>query len=162
MADGVSVTVDGKAYRKFDKLPEDIRSALRAEIPSLTKDLATRVRAKLIPGALFKTTTRLLPAVGVKMVENTKEIYGTVYIDQGKFPNVVAHTLESGSRPHDIVVKNAKALYFFWAKLGRHVAFLRVHHPGFEGRSYMQSSLDEMMPEIVRRERDAVLQPVQA
>jgi hypothetical protein len=158
----LTVTVDGKTVKKYSKLPEDIRAALRAEIPSLTKDLAARVRAKLQPGVLFKTTTHILPAVRAKMVENTREIFGTVYIDGNRFPNIVAHTLESGSVPHEIVAKHAKVLYFFWAKLGVHVAFKRVHHPGFGGRSYMQSSLDDMWAEIRQRETDAIMKPIEA
>lgn len=151
------ITVSGKAFETFPKLTEAARAKLRGQIPGLTKQLADRVRSKLAPGTLFKTSTRLLPAVKSEMVENTTQIYGRVYIDQNKFPNVVAHTLESGSRPHDIVVKNAKSLFFFWEKLGKNVAFMRVHHPGFEGRSYMQSSLDEMRAALVAGMREAVV-----
>jgi hypothetical protein len=158
----LSVKVDGKAFIKYPKLTEDIRASLRAEIPAITKDLADRVRDKLAPGALFKTTDRLLPAVSSRMIENTNQIYGTVYIDSNKFPSVVAHTLESGSRAHDIVPVNASALAFFWEKLGINAVFRKVHHPGFEGRSYMQSSLDEMQSEITERMTDAVKTPASA
>ena len=130
----VEVRIDGKVEAKYSKLPEGVRGALRAEIPVLTRKLAARVRAKLAPGALFKTSTHILPAVTAKMIENTSEIYGRVYIDPGKFPEVVAHTLESGSKAHVIRAKNASALFFFWEKLGQNVAFKEVHHPGFEGQ----------------------------
>lgn len=156
MADNISAKIEGKAIPHYKRLPEDLRARLRSEIPFLTKQLASRVREKLAPGALFKTTDHILPAVNVEMVENSREIYGRVYIDPKKFPNVVAHTLESGSRPHEIAAVNAPMLVFFWAKVGQVVAFKRVHHPGFEGRSYMKSSADEMKDELVGRVSNAV------
>jgi hypothetical protein len=158
MAVKIKVTVDGTAYIKYPKLTEDLRASLRASIPALTKELAARVREKLVPGALFKTTARLLPAVTVRMIENPNEIYGTVFIDPGKFPNVVAHTLESGSVAHEI--EGNPYLAFFFEKLGQNVVFRRVHHPGFEGRSYMQSSLDEMQDELKQKATEQVLAPL--
>lgn len=152
-----SISVSGPAFEKFPKLTESARASLRSEIPGLTKQLADRVRAKLAPGNLFKTSAHILPAVRSEMVENTTQIYGRVYIDQRKFPNVVAHTLESGSKPHDIVVKNAKSLFFFWERMGKNVAFMRVHHPGFAGRSYMQSSLEELKADLIAGMRKAVV-----
>lgn len=156
MVDSIHARVEGTAIPHYDRLPEDLRARLRSEIPFLTKQLASRVREKLAPGALFKTSERILPAVNVEMVENPTEIYGRVYIDPGKFPNVVAHTLESGSRAHEIAAVNATALVFFWARVGQVVAFKRVHHPGFGGRSYMESSLNEMKDELVGKISNAV------
>lgn len=153
----ITLDVTGEAFVKFPKMPENARKRMRSEIPILTKQLAERVRAKLQPGALFRTTTRLLPAVKSEMVENTNEIYGRVYIDQRLFPNVVAHTLESGSKAHVIEAKNASALFFFWEKLGMNVAFKRVNHPGFSGRSYMESSLGELKESMTAKLRDAVV-----
>jgi hypothetical protein len=158
----VSITIDGKTIAKYEKLPEDVRGALREAIPNLVRQLADRVREKLAPGNLFKTTTHILPAVTAKMIENTSEIYGTVYIDSNKFPDVVAATLESGSVAHIIEAKNAAALFFFWEKLGQNVMFKSVHHPGFEGRSYMQSSLDELQDQLIAGAREAILGPINA
>jgi len=156
----VNLQIGNQTIEKYARLPEDIRASLRQEIPRLTKELARRVRAKLVPGQLFKTTTRLLPAVTVTMVENAHEIYGKVYIDPAKFPLVVSRTLESGSKPHEIVAKHSPFLYFYWEKLGKNVAFKRVHHPGFPGRSYMQSSLDEMQADIKSGLTDSVLRVI--
>lgn len=155
MADA-PIEVTGQVFEVFPKLDERARAQLRGQIPVLTKKLAERVRQKLQPGVLFKTTNRLLPAVRSEMVENTTQVYGRVYIDQRKFPNVVAHTLESGSRAHEIVAKNASALFFFWGKLGKNVAFRRVHHPGFSGRSYMESSLNELRGQFVAELRESM------
>lgn len=153
----VTVSVEGKVLAKYEKVPEQLRSRLRVMLPQLTRDVKAKVAAKLAPGALFKTTTRLLPALSSQMVENKDEIYGRVFIDEGKFPGVVAATLERGSKAHVIAAVNAPALVFFWEKLGRVVAFKSVNHPGFEGRSYMQSTLDEMQGEITGRLNRSVL-----
>lgn len=155
----VAVQVDGKVEAKYSRLPESVRASLRAAIPDLTRQLAGIVRAKLSPGVLFKTTNRLLPAIRATMIENTSEIYGKVYVDDS-FPEVVAHTLESGSRPHIIKAKNAPSLYFFWPKVGHFVSFKQVNHPGFEGRSYMHSSAEEFKPVITARLREAILGPI--
>ena len=103
----------------------------------------------------FAHYSRLLPAIRSQMIENPKSIYGRVYVDPG-YPQVVAWTLESGSRPHEIVARNATALYFFWKRLGINVAFKRVHHPGFEGKSYMQATLSNMREQIESEITDAV------
>lgn len=149
----------GAVMRRFEagSIPEDVRNSLRMSIPPLTQRLADRVRAKLVPGVLFKTSTRLLPAVRSRMIENAKQITGRVDIDPSKFPEVVAQTLESGSRPHVIEARNAAALHFFWARIGKVVNFKRVNHPGFAGRSFMQSSLDEMQGEIVATLTESVV-----
>src|SRR6185436_12220900 len=127
-----TIDVDAtKVLARFKSIPEGVRNELRRDIPGITKKLAGRVREKLMPGALFKTTTRLLPAVRSRMIENAQRITGVVDIDPSKFPAVVANTLESGSKPHVIRAKNAGALFFFWKKLGKNVAFQSVNHPGF-------------------------------
>jgi len=154
----VTVSVEGKVLAKYEKLPERLRSKLRTAIPDLTRYVRDKVAVKLAPGALFKTTTRLLPALTAQMVENRDEIYGRLFIDPNKFPAVVAKTLESGSKPHLIVARNAPALVFFWEKLGRVVAFKSVNHPGFPGRSYMQSTLDEEQKVIADRLNRSVLE----
>lgn len=154
----ITATVSGRVFEKLDRLPESLRSQLRSRIPDLTRALAERVRSKLAPGTLFKTTTHLLPAIKSQMVENAAEIYGRVYVDPSMFKPVVAHTLESGSRAHVITARNAPALSFFWEKLGRRVSFRSVNHPGFVGRSYMQSSLDEMKAEITAGLEQSVIE----
>jgi hypothetical protein len=154
----VAVTVEGEVLAKYKKLPDRLRSQLRGDLPDIVRDVRDAVAAKLAPGALFKTTTHLLPALSSQMVENASEIYGRVYIDPSKFPAVVAHTLESGSVAHEIAAVNAPALVFFWERLGRVVAFRRVWHPGFAGRSYMASTLAEQADMIKQRLNKSVLE----
>ena len=160
MAQGIQVEVDGKVIAEYERLPNKLRAQLRHDLPEITREVKAAVAAKLTPGALFKTTNRLLPALSSEMVETTKnEIYGRVYIDGRKFPSVIANTLESGSRPHPIKAKFAPALVFFFEKLGHWVRIAPprfVNHPGFPGRSYMKSTFDEKKDHITDRLKQSV------
>ena len=156
MAAGIQIEVDGKVIAEYERLPNALRAQLRHDLPDITREVKAAVAAKLSPGALFKTTNRLLPALSSQMVENKDEIYGRVFIDANKFPAVVANTLESGSRAHEIAARLAPALVFFWEKLGRVVAVRRVMHPGFPGRSYMKSTFDEQREHIAARIEQSV------
>ena len=82
------------------------------------------------------------------MTESVNAVTGRVFPDAGIFPSVAAASLEYGSAPHEITASGGKALSFFWAKLGRNVAFRKVMHPGFPGASFLRSSLAEMRGQI--------------
>ena len=146
----ITVAVQGRVIQKFAQYPENLRAKLRAGIPDITRMVGDRVRAKLAPGVLFKTTNRLLPAVSTEMHESADEIYGRVYIDPDIFPAIVALSLESGARAHQIVARNAKALAFMGPQ-GTMIFRRSVNHPGFAGRSYMQSTLNESKDEITEK-----------
>jgi hypothetical protein len=157
----VEVKVDDKAViAKYGRLSEALRSRLRADLPTLTLTVKAAVANKLVPGALFRTTTHLLPALSSQMVENRDEIYGRVYINESKFPGVVAATLESGSVPHVITAVNAPFLVFFWERMGHWMRIKSVNHPGFPGRSYMQSTLDEMDGYITAALKRSVMETI--
>ena len=48
------------------------------------------------------------------------------------FSNAVryAHPIDLGARPHVIRARRARALRFFWPRVGRVVSFRSVNHPG--------------------------------
>src|SRR5712671_5500263 len=128
----ITVKVDASsALARFGKsgIPDDVRRNLRALIPDLTRRLASRVDANLTSG--LKTRRRL--QVRSAMVENSQGITGRVSVISTSEPIMLPTWLESGTKAHAIEVKNAKALYFFWERMGRNVAFRRVMHPGFAG-----------------------------
>jgi len=160
MASGIQIEVDGKVIAEYERLPNKLRAQLRHDLPDITREVKAAVAAKLSPGVLFKTTSRLLPALSSEMVETTRnEIYGRVYIDSKKFPAVVAATLESGSVAHPIKARFAPALVFFSEKLGHWVRIAPprfVNHPGFPGRSYMKSIFDEQKDHIAERLNQSV------
>lgn len=148
MADGVEIKVDTtRAVAKMNRVPVAVRDRLRSVIPDLTKALGRAVDAKL--DTELKSRTRL--KVGQYMVEGPREIYGSVKLEwtgaaeQAMVPNII----ESGARAHEIVAVNARALSFFWERVGQQVMFKRVMHPGFPGIHIMERTFGEQRDKIV-------------
>src|SRR5258706_3157009 len=114
----ITVKVDDqKAMARFGPsgIPESVRKNLRAIIPDLTKRLGAQVNANLSSG--LKTRRRL--QVKSTMVENPSALYGRVTTISSSEPLMLPLWLESGTKAHAIEAKNAKALYFFWDRVGR-------------------------------------------
>lgn len=151
----ITVQVDNSAaLARFGKagIPDDVRRNLRALIPDLTRRLASRVDANLSAG--LKTRRRL--QVRSAMVENSKGITGRVTVSSTSEPMMLPFWLEHGTKAHAIEAKNAKALYFFWERMGKNVAFRRVMHPGFAGIHYAQNAFNSMESEIISAIQNSV------
>lgn len=79
------------------------------------------------------------------------------YIDGPKYGLYV----EKGTRPHEIVARNAPALVFYWEKLGRWVSFRRVWHPGTRPYWFLRTanqSAYELMGGLLRTTVDRTSQ----
>jgi hypothetical protein len=151
----ITVQVDAsRALAKFSRagIPESVRRNLRAVIPDLTKRLGAAVDANL--DARLKTRRRL--TVKKEMVENPTALYGRVTTVANPGPALLPLWLEEGTRPHEIAAKNASALFFFWEKMGKNVAFQRVMHPGFPGVHFSRDAFQSMESEIVESLSQAV------
>lgn len=151
-----TVTADTSVVqRRFgrDGTPQLVRRLLRAVIPDLTKRLGALVDSNLDHG--LKTRRRLV--VKKEMVENPKELYGRVTTVAIAPPALLPQWLEDGTAPHMIEARNASALFFFWEKMGKNVAFKSVHHPGFAGIHYTRNAFEAMEDEIKRAMTKAVL-----
>jgi len=151
----ITVKVDAtSALARFGKsgIPDDVRRNLRALIPDLTRRLASRVDANLTAG--LRTRRRL--QVKSAMVENRQGITGRVTVVSTSEPLMLPLWLESGTRAHAIEARNAKALYFFWEKMGTNVAFRRVMHPGFAGIHYAENAFRSMEAEIINTIKQSV------
>lgn len=143
----IEVRVDAtRALARFSPagIPEAVRRQLRAVVPQLTKRLGDLVEANLVAG--LKSRRRLV--VKKEMRESPTQIVGVVRTISTSEPRMLPAWLETGTRPHEIVVRRAKALVFFWPKVGKKVAFLRVNHPGFKGILYTASAFAAMEEEI--------------
>lgn len=146
-----------QAYAKFSRsgIPEGVRNILRRRLPDLIRDFGARVEQKL--DTQLKSRRRL--RVRKEMVENPREIVGRVSVvwTGGPEGKMVPQVLESGAKPHVIAARDAQALRFFWPKTGRTMFFKQVMHPGFPGIFYMESTMQEMEPDIVQALRQAYL-----
>ncbi len=147
MANGITVSVDARqALVKFSPagIPAAVRNNLRRVLPGLTKRLGGLIESKLDSG--LKSRRRLV--VKKEMVENPTAVYGRVRTISTSEPYLLPLWLEEGTKAHAIEAKNARALYFFWEKMGKHVSFKRVMHPGFKGIHYSRDAFSEMESEI--------------
>lgn len=54
-----------------------------------------------------------------------------------------ANYTNDGTRPHVIRPRTAKALSFFWPKLGKRVFFAKVNHPGFQGTGWFDKTIEQ-------------------
>lgn len=133
-------------------IPVTVRNFLRPAIVGLTKRVGAQVDANLNAG--LKSRRRL--RVRTEMVENARELIGRVSVVATAPPLMLPVWLESGTKAHKIEAKNAKALYFFWNRVGRNVFFKSVNHPGFVGIQYMQGAFEAMKGDIKSTIRKAV------
>lgn len=143
----IEIKVDARhALAQFgpNGIPDGVRKNLRAVIPDLTRRLGAKVEQKL--DTELKSRRRL--EVKKEMVENPRTIVGRVRTVTNAEPKLLPQWLETGTRAHYIVARNASALSFFWPRVNAHVMFKQVWHPGFAGINYMQRSFQEMEGEI--------------
>lgn len=158
MSSAFPVTVDDSRARiKIQGIPEKVRQNLRRIIPPLTWKLKGLVEQKLQPGALFNRRPKW--NIRATMNETPMELVGKVFVDPASEGYVYAAIHEFGgqTKAHVISAVNARALYFYWAKVGAFVSFRTVNHPGSKipERSYMRSSFHEMEMQIIEKLQEA-------
>jgi|SRR5882672_8318023 len=142
-----TITVDTRlANQKIGRLPEDIRANLRRVLPDLGKRLGVKVESNM--GARLRSHVHL--KVTKQLIENPSTIYAKVemvWTGDGK-KALVPLWLEEGTRPHEIVAKNARVLAFFWPKINAMFFGRKVNHPGNKAYRIFEDAVDVMRPEI--------------
>lgn len=147
----VEITIDAsRAIARFSPagIPEQVRNNLRRLIPDLTRRFGAEVERKMFAGLRSSGPHRL--QVQKQMIENPTQVVGRVEV-VWKGPasgRLVPTYLEEGTRPHVIAARFAPSLVFFWAKMGRWVAFKQVNHPGTKGIHMVADTFAEMQGEI--------------
>ena len=163
--DALTVTVDAmRALLRIERMPENVRRAIRGEVFALTKKLAGEVRTNLLGRVLNKRSGALLDSIRDEARETPLTVDGRVFVDPGSPAARYARIHEYGgkTKPHQIVAKNAQALAFEWK--GQLRFFHSVNHPGsnIPERSYLRSALAMMTDEIVTRLTRAAQQSAKA
>ena len=150
----IVVSVDTqKVLVSFDRMPANLRTAIRGATVTMTKQLAARVRENLSGRVLQRRSGDLYNSIRVELVENPDKVYGRVYVDPtspaAKY--AAAHEFGVVTKPHVILPRNASVLSFMWN--GKRVFFKKVNHPGSKipERSYMRSALEAMRDQIVAK-----------
>lgn len=142
-----TVMIDVRAgNRKMDRIPEDVRNALRRVIPDLGKRLGAVVESNM--GQRLQSHTRL--KVVKLMIENPQSIYAKVSLTWTGEPSkkLVPTYLEEGTRPHRIEARNASVLAFFWPKINAMFYGRFVNHPGNKAYRIFGDAYDGMRGEI--------------
>lgn len=150
-----SIVVDASiANAKAQRLPEDVRANLRRVLPSIGKRLGAAVEASM--AAKLQSHTRL--KVSKLMVENPTSLYVKVTLEwTGEArKRLVPLWLEEGTKPHEIVARNAPVLAFFWPKINAMFFGPRVNHPGTKAYKIVEDAFNPMRPEIVAQIERAV------
>jgi hypothetical protein len=142
------------ALAKFSPagIPNEVRTALRRALPDLTRKLGDKVDDKL--DSELKSRNRL--QVKKELVEDPTKITGRVRVVSTSPPSFLPQIIETGAEPHVIAARNARALYFYWEKVGSFVSFQSVNHPGFPGIQPLGRSFAEMESEILSELENAV------
>lgn len=71
---------------------------------------------------------------------------GGVEIDKRVVP--YAGFVMYGTRPHVIRARRARALRFFWPKIGRVVFFKSVNHPGTKANRFLERAMNQAAREL--------------
>lgn len=116
---------------------------------------SNRVRSAAMDPAveLVRKVTRRVESgarrrVGVDSGKTKASIYRTVrttpYTVTGKVGATTPQSLveHGGAKPHVIRPRKAKALRFYWKRVGSVVTFARVNHPGRKGSFYLTGPLE--------------------
>lgn len=146
-----TITVESKAVlARFSAsgIPESVRTNLRQMIPGLVRKVGKEVDSRIAAGLKSRASLK----TEIHMLESPKRIAGrvrVVYQGGDKTKSMLPRWLESGTKAHPIVARNASALYFYWEKIGAYFIGPKVMHPGFPGIQYMEGAIETMRPEIM-------------
>ncbi|HUZ33107.1 MAG TPA: HK97 gp10 family phage protein [Xanthobacteraceae bacterium] len=137
-------------------MPERVQAALVDKANALAVELEAKVQQKLAGGVLNPRTGALARSI-VSMVEETATGVAVTVASNGDVKYAAIHEFGGTIPPHQIVPDKARALAF--AVGGKQIFAKRVNLPAvtMPERSYLRSSLAEMVGEIIGALADAVV-----
>jgi HK97 gp10 family phage protein len=101
-------------------------------VSDFTADVVSEARA-IVP----VDTGRLRDSIKAEPVKTT----GIFHMTSGVVATApYARYVHEGTRPHIIRARNAKALHFYWDKVGGEVFFKSVNHPGTKARPFLRTA----------------------
>ena len=143
-----TVKVDSQqVIASLDSLPSRVARSLLVRVNVLAIQLATRVRQKLSGEVLQVRSGDLRASIFEQVSQTSTSVTGTVG-SSGDVKYAAIHEYGGTIPAHDIVPNKATALAFIWQ--GKQRFFRRVHIPDVQmpERSYLRSSLAEMVGDI--------------
>lgn len=130
---------EGIARGRFDEdrvgLSEQLQPIMRRKGDSVLRQIANQARAD-VP----VRTGNLGRTIGVDPMTPTGPFSagGGVFAGGPQAPYAIP--VHEGSRPHRITARRAPMLSFYWTKVGRHVKFFSVNHPGTKARPFLRNA----------------------
>lgn len=130
---------EGIARGHFDPneagLSEQVQPIMKAKGNSLLRQIANQARVD-VP----VRTGNLGRTIGVDPMTPTGPFgaSGGVYAGGPQAPYAIP--VHEGSKPHTIAARRAPMLSFYWTKVGRHVKFFSVNHPGTKARPFLRNA----------------------
>ena len=120
-------------------LGEQTTPLLVAEAKRLADDV-TRVAREKAPFRTGYLRSMILPDAVV--------IRSPFHVETGVTSNApYSIFVHQGTRPHVIRAVNARALSFYWPRVGRQVFFASVNHPGTRPNPFMAEAVREVVGE---------------
>lgn len=118
--EGLSRQVLPFMRRKGDSVLRQIANQARADVPVRTGNLGRTIGVDpMTPTGPFSMS-------------------GAVFAGGREAPYAIP--VHEGSRPHRITARRAPMLSFYWSKVGRHVTFFSVNHPGTKARPFLRNA----------------------
>lgn len=118
---------------RFARANQGLVTALESELHRLGR-VATRTLKDEAPG------TRLPTRISYRIERTSRQSWKLDVGVRGYDPDVLKYILR-GTRPHTIVAVRARALHFYWEKVGREVYFRRVFHPGTKANPFIMRAI---------------------
>lgn len=121
----------------------DFQRSMEATVPRF-EAAALRAVKEATEGALRNAReTRTYQDRTGTLRRNTVSRYSATtdaFIGRVEARTTYALWVEAGTKPHEIRVRNARFLVFFWPKVGHVVHFKKVNHPGTKPRFFMSNA----------------------
>jgi hypothetical protein len=153
----VTLTGADKLGAKLDGLAPAVLAAAAAKSAALADQLLGLIRLKLGGAVLQPRSGALAASIGVDGPTVTEDTVATTIFSRGDLKYPAIQEYGGVTAPHDILPSRAKALAFL---AGGEEVFARIiHHPGSRvpERSYLRSSLAEMVARIETEMKAAVI-----
>lgn len=145
MNEFVHVSADDAVTPELERLVGGVGSTMQSLVQETSDALTPYVRQNAPVGHYFDRMGN--PREGGQLKESLRFVvgqWGAVLegAPQGVF--VISGTVE-----HDIYPRRARALAFYWEKIGQSVAMAHVNHPGTKANDFRQKGLQEAIDEDV-------------
>ena len=125
---------------EFDAVLERIVGTKTTQLNELVKDVSEILTGTLKTEAPVSASVGTSAGVGGRLRESL--VFQTGYLGATLEGVGYARYVIAGTRPHWIQHRVARALVFYWERMGARVVFSKVRHPGTKPNDFRRRGLD--------------------